>query len=399
MLSINFLGKPRVEYNGKKLEEQLGSKAVVLICLLVLNEKRYMSREKLEGYLWPDSSTDAARYNLRYNLWLIKKNIGPDHKGHKFLHVDSDCCSINKEYEFECDTFEIMSFKHSQNDSLESILKLKQLFRGDLLEGCYFKNCDELNDLIIFERMKYEQRKVKILKSLVDFYEKEESFDNCLEVINEILEIEPYDEEMILKILDIYVKCGKPVAAITYYNNFSKLLTSSLGVSPSNRLRKKYTEIRSALSDSFGINNLKVNMDTFIKSSSNQEYVSYTKIISDYIKNIEYFWIADVVGKIIAVLGPDYMNQLSEKELLDLAYVQSDILNYYGDKFELVKDYGRDTMSVCIINAFIKLLRIICSKQELTIIIQNSIDMDDISLNVLKYLKRLKIEGLKLVEE
>jgi len=399
MLSINFLGKPRVEYNGKKLEEQLGSKAVVLICLLVLNEKRYMSREKLEGYLWPDSSTDAARYNLRYNLWLIKKNIGPDHKGHKFLHVDSDCCSINKEYEFECDTFEIMSFKHSQNDSLESILKLKQLFRGDLLEGCYFKNCDELNDLIIFERMKYEQRKVKILKSLVDFYEKEESFDNCLEVINEILEIEPYDEEMILKILDIYVKCGKPVAAITYYNNFSKLLTSSLGVSPSNRLRKKYTEIRSALSDSFGINNLKVNMDTLIKSSSNQEYVSYTKIISDCIKNIEYFWIADVVGKIIAVLGPDYMNQLSEKELLDLAYVQSDILNYYGDKFELVKDYGRDTMSVCIINAFIKLLRIICSKQELTIIIQNSIDMDDISLNVLKYLKRLKIEGLKLVEE
>jgi len=399
MLSINFLGKPRVEYDGKKLEEQLGSKAVVLICLLVLNEKRYMSREKLEGYLWPDSSTDAARYNLRYNLWLIKKNIGPDHKGHKFLHVDSDCCSINKEYEFECDTFEIMSFKHSQNDSLESILKLKQLFRGDLLEGCYFKNCDELNDLIIFERMKYEQRKVKILKSLVDFYEKEESFDNCLEVINEILEIEPYDEEMILKILDIYVKCGKPVAAITYYNNFSKLLTSSLGVSPSNRLRKKYTEIRSALSDSFGINNLKVNMDTFIKGSGNQEYVSYTKIISDCIKNIEYFWIADVVGKIIAALGPDYMNQLSEKELLDLAYVQSDILNYYGDKFELVKDYGRDTMSVCIINAFIKLLRIICSKQELTIIIQNSIDMDDTSLNVLKYLKRIKIEGLKLIEE
>lgn len=399
MLSINFLGKSRVEYNGKKLEEQLGSKAVVLICLLILNEKRYMSREKLEGYLWPDSSTDAARYNLRYNLWLIKKNIGPDNNGNQFLHVDSDCCSINKEYEFECDTFDIMSFKHSQNDSLESILKLKQLFRGDLLEGFYFKKCDELNDLIIFERMKYEQRKVKILKSLVDFYEEEGDYDNCLEIINEILEIEPYDEEMVLKTLDIFVKCGKPVAAITYYNNFSKLLTSSLGVSPSNRLRKKYEEIRSALSDSLGINNLKVNMGTFMKDSSKQEYASYTKIISDCIKNIEYFWIADVVGKIIAALGPDYMNQLSEKELLDLAYVQSDILNYCGDKFELIKDYGRDTMSVCIINAFIKLLRIICSRQELTIIIQNSIDMDDTSLNVLKYLKRIKIEGLKLIEE
>ena len=398
MLSINFLGKPRVEYNGKKLEEQLGSKTVVLICLLVLNEKRYMSREKLEGYLWPDSSTDAARYNLRYNLWLIKKNIGTDHKGHKFLHVDSDCCSINKEYEFECDTFEIMSFKHSQNDSLESFLKLKQLFRGDLLEGCYFKNCDELNDLIIFERMKYEQRKVKILKSLVDYYEKEESFDNCLEVINEILEIEPYDEEMILKILDIYVKCGKPVAAITYYNNFSKLLTSSLGISPSNQLRKKYEEIRSVLSDSIDNNSSKANMDTFMKDISKQENVSVIEIISDCIKNVDYFWISDVVGKIIAAVGTDYLNQLSEKELLDLAYIQCDILYYCDDKFEHIKDYGRDTMSVCIINAFIKLLRIVCSKQELTIIILNNTDMDDTSLNVLKYLKRIKIEGLKLIE-
>ena len=91
--------------------------------------------------------------------------------------------------------------------------------------------------------------------------------------------------------------------------------------------------------------------------------------------------------------------QLSEKELLDLAYIQCDILYYCDDKFEHIKDYGRDTMSVCIINAFVKLLRIICSKQELTIIILNNTDMDDTSLNVLKYLKRIKIEGLKLVEE
>lgn len=397
MLSISFLGKSRIEYNGRRLEDQLGSKAVVLICLLVLNEKRYMSREKLEGYLWPDSNTEAARYNLRYNLWLIKKNIGPDDNKHPFLYVDNDCCAINKDYEFECDIFDIIKFKPGQNDSIESILKLKQLFRGDLLEGCYFKKCDELNDLIIFERMKFERRKVKILKQLSEFYKNEDNYDNCLEAINEILEIEPYDEEMVLKILDIYVKCGKPVAAITYYNNFSKLLTSSLGVSPSNKLRNKYKEIRSTLSDSYSTNDM--DMNVCAKDVLKQKNYSDVKIVSDCIKNIEYFWISDVVGKIAGYMGSDYISQLNEKELSGLAYIQSDILYYYDKEIDLAQEYKRETMGVCIINAFIKLLNIVCDKHRLTIIILNSSDMDDISYNVLKYLRRIQIEDLNLVED
>ena len=31
------------------------------------------AREKLAAYLWPDSAASAAKYNLRYTLWQIKK--------------------------------------------------------------------------------------------------------------------------------------------------------------------------------------------------------------------------------------------------------------------------------------------------------------------------------------
>jgi DNA-binding SARP family transcriptional activator len=46
MLNLRFLGKSKIEYNGKNIEDQLGNKAIALICLLVLNERRYLSREK-----------------------------------------------------------------------------------------------------------------------------------------------------------------------------------------------------------------------------------------------------------------------------------------------------------------------------------------------------------------
>ncbi len=396
MLIINFLGKADVEYNGKKLDDQLGGKAIALICLLVLNEKRYISREKLEGYLWPDSSTEAARYNLRYNLWLIKKNIGKDENNNLFLNIDNVCCSINKSYMFECDIFNIMKFRHKEQNTIEDILKLKQLFRGDLLEGCYFKNCDELNELIIFERMRYEQWKAKILKNLVELYEREEGYDNCLDIIDEILEIEPYDEEMVLKVLDIYQKCGKSVAAITYYNNFSKMLTGSLGISPSNKLRKKYKQIRATLSD----NENNINMPGLsVRKTDEHDVKAEIRIVSDCIKNIQYFWIADVIGKLAALEKGNCIKKLSDKELLDLAYIQSDILNYFDKEVSALKDYGKDIMNVRIVNAFIKLLNLICSEHCLTIIILNIGDMDDTSLNILKYLKRIQIESLCIIEE
>lgn len=396
MLNIYFLGKSRFEYDGIEFGDKLGNKTIALICLLVLNEKRYLSREKIIGYLWPDSNAEAAKYNLRYNLWLIKKNIEPDKNGQQFLCVDNDCCSINKDYEFKCDIFDILNFKPSSSDTINRMLKLKQLFRGDLLEGCYFNKCDELNELIIFERINFEQRKVKVLKRLVELYENENNYDSCIEIINEILEIEPYDEEMVLKILDIYIKCGKQVAAITYYNNFSNLLAGSLGISPSYELRNKYKEIRLTLSD---CNDDLSSEDKHSRVSDKKNIHSEIKILSDCIKNIDYFWMSNVVGEITTAVDKSHINKLSKREILDLGYIQSDILNCLDEELDFYTEYKREVTGVNIVNAFIKLLTQVSHKQSITIVILNSEDMDEVSSNVLKYLVRNKIDGLNLIEE
>lgn len=408
MLNICFLGKSRFEWDGKAIEEQLGAKAFALICLLVLNKNRYLSRDKIIGYLWPDSNEEAARYNLRYNLWLIKKHIGTDQQGNAFLHIDKECCGINREFDFTCDILDIMKFKPSEEDSIDSILKLKQLFRGDFLEGCYFNKCDEFNELIIFERINFEQRKVKILKRLVELYEKENNFEICLETINEILEIEPYDEEMVLKVLNIYLRCGKRVAAITYYNQFSNQLAGNLGIAPSDELRNKYNEIRLNLSDSkvdtedectkrhpqqgHSLNTLDSN-----NLDSKKNGISI-KIVSDCIKNITFFWMSDVIDKMMKIIDLDYIQQLSEQEILSLGCIQANLLSICGDISESYS-CNASIRDVSIVNAFIKLLTIVCRNHKLTILILNSQDLDAISVNVVQYLKRIQIEGLELIED
>lgn len=383
MLSIRFLGKVKIEYNGKNVEEKLGSKAIALICLLALNRKRYVSREKLEGYLWPDSDMEAARYNLRYNLWLIKKNVGKDENNKEFLYVDNECCAINSDYLCQCDIIDIMDFETSPEDTIQKVMDLKLLFRGDLLEGYYFKNCDEFNDLIIFERMKFDQHKIRILKRLVELYERKNNHEDCLLVIDEILEMEPFDEDMVLKVLDTYVELGKPVAAVAYYNDFSDVLANGLGVFPSEKLRSKYADIRASLS----------------KEHHRHMESKEISITSYCIKNVKFFWMSDVVGKIIDITDFHCIDQLNKKEIYDLGHIQGDILNHIDQQKNMEFTYKQETMDVGIINAFIRLINCVVNEYHINITILNSSEMDSTSASVLEYIKQIKIKGLKLIEK
>ena len=289
-----------------------------------------------------------------------------------------------------------MKFKPSDDDTIEGILKLKKLFRGDLLEGCYFNKCDEFNDFIIYERINFEQRKVKILKRLVELYENYNRYDECIEAINEILETEPYDEDMVIKLLDFYAKSGKRVAAITYFNNFSNRLACSLGIPPSNELRNKYNEIRLSMSDCRSEADIGYDhkLDAKYKQRCNE-----IKIISNCMKNIDYFWIADVVGKIADIADEDTINNLNLKELLDLGHIQSKMLKFVHELLDHEGEHKREVMSVCIINAFVKLIECFCRMHSVTIVILNSRHLDEISTNVLEYLKRIDIQGLSFIEE
>ena len=234
MLKLYFLGKANFEYKGEDITERLGNKTIALVCLLILNQNKYLSREKLITYLWPDSNEDAAKYNI----WMIKKNIGTDENGEEFLYVDKERCGINEKYIFYCDILQIMKFKPGREDSIEGLLALRASFAGDFMEGCYFNNCNDFNEIIIFERTHFEDQRVKILKRLTELYEEEGDTEKCEEVLKEILDIEPYDEDMALMMIRLYVRSGKRSKAIIYYNTFRNRLAGGLGIEPSEKLRK-----------------------------------------------------------------------------------------------------------------------------------------------------------------
>lgn len=375
MLNLYFLGKTRIEYNGKSISDNFRNKTIALICLLVLNHHKYLSREKILDYLWPDSSEEAAKNNLRYNLWLIKKSIGPNPDGEEFLIVNKEYCGINKKYIFQCDILEIMNFKFQQTESIENLLRLKRMFTGEFFEGYYYNNCEDFNEIIIFQRTRFENYKVQILKKLEIMYEEKNSIEECLNTIKEILDIEPYDEDSAAKILDLYLNTGNRSSGIVFYNSFRDRLVNRLGIQPSDKLRRKYEELKKSEEKVLQLKDFKErNLHTIC------------------VKDIPYFWMSDVVGKLFEQEDLDCTNRINENMLWALGYIQPAILK---------KSYSftnEEIPSVQIVNAFIKLMQDVCKDFTLSITIQSLEAMDAISAGALQYLKYSNINALRITE-
>ena len=65
MLEINFLSKNKLILDGNSIDKKVGNKGIVLLGLLMISERKSLSKEKVIDILWPDSAEEAARYNLR----------------------------------------------------------------------------------------------------------------------------------------------------------------------------------------------------------------------------------------------------------------------------------------------------------------------------------------------
>jgi DNA-binding SARP family transcriptional activator len=380
-----MLGKVNITYKGQSIDDKLSSKLVALICLLVLNMNRDVSKEKIASYLWPDSDNDAAKYNLRYNLWMIKKLIPQDSNGAHLIISGKDYCRINEKYHFNCDKSLLDQFNTRRNKNVEELTRLKELFKGDFLEGLYLKNCNEFNEMILFERVVCQNKQVEILKELANLYEIKEQYEDGLQILNEMVAIEPYNEAFAYRVIDIYVKLGNRAAAISYYKNFESTLRRNLNISPDHDLKLLYASL----------------LDSAICMKN--EYRDKTRarnkkiqITSRCLQDVEYFWVADVINEIMKKADKKYMLRLDKKYVLDLSFIQNELLLDYEKYVSPEHESIAYVPSVRIINAFCKFLHYASEIYDIDIKVLNIEAIDTISLNILKHIEQSKIENLSI---
>ncbi len=162
MLEVRLLGQFDVRRNGTPLAIP-SRPAQSLLAYLLLNAGTTHRREKLAGLLWPDSSEENARSNLRKELWRLRKALaagGPSEQA--FILADDISIAFNPSSDYWLD-ISTLDCGASQQATTDDLVKLLAHYRGELLPGFY-------DDWAVLERERlqavFEQEVQRLLECL-----------------------------------------------------------------------------------------------------------------------------------------------------------------------------------------------------------------------------------------
>jgi len=162
MLQIRLLGQFDVRLDGKRvvIPSRVGQS---LLAYLALTAGTAHRREKLAGTLWPETTDENARKNLRQELWRIRKAISTRHitPANDYLLADEFTLTFNREADYWLD---VAILEKAETD-LQSLTTSLSVYQSELLPGFY-------DDWIIFERERiktvFEAKMEQLVEKLVE---------------------------------------------------------------------------------------------------------------------------------------------------------------------------------------------------------------------------------------
>lgn len=310
-LIINLLGNVEIYYDVKLINKKLSDKSIGILAVLLCNKYKKVNREKLSYMFWPDCF-ETSSYNLRYNLWSIKKIIPNDENNQEFIISDNKYCYINPEYKFISDvTFlDNISFDENIND-IKTLENVKKLFRGEFLEDFYFKECDDFNDWIFSQRSIFQNMRIKTLNTLLNIYLNIENYHESNNILEEILSINPYDEESHYKLMNLLIKNNESNLAILHYKKYETTLRQDLNIFPQKKIKDLYLSL---------IDNKNIETVNFIAKKDDNDIVLRINEYADL--SIDYFVISDLLEKLSTNIKKNILRSIPKIYLEDACLIQ-----------------------------------------------------------------------------
>lgn len=225
-----LLGQPRVLRGGQPVALST-AKAIALLAYLALTGAP-QRREHILALLWPESSAEAARKNLRNTLWTIRTTLGPD-----MLHAD-DRLALSAEVAIDVRRFEQEIAARaglgsaSDPDERERLETALARYQGQLLDGLTLADAPEFELWLSGERERLSQLYTRALQTLVDLQRRAGQWPQMLGTARRALAHDPLQEPLYRALMEAHARLGQRPEALRQYETLRALLDQELGVAP-----------------------------------------------------------------------------------------------------------------------------------------------------------------------
>ena len=220
-LRLHLLGAPYVEKDDARIE-LTSSKAVALLAYLSV-AGHPIHRERILMLLWPESTDESGRKNLRNTLWSIRRALEED-----AIVGDGDQLRANESIWSDVQVLQRLDEATSEtSDKL-----LDTLISGVLLEGFNLNDAPDFELWLTGERERIGQMYLRAIARQLERHRGNATWEEGIATAHKALTYDYLQEPVHRYLMETYARIGKRTDALRQYELLSKALLDELGVEP-----------------------------------------------------------------------------------------------------------------------------------------------------------------------
>ena len=225
-VELRLLGKvsARVEPGREAAAVLTQPKRVALLGYLAAAGPRgFHRRDAILALFWPEADQEHARTSLRKSVHFLRQQLGPDiivSRGDEEIGLDLDRCW--------CD---VVTFEESVEAGWWE--RASELYQGDLLPGLHLSDVPEFERWLEETRIRLRAQAVRAAWKLSERECAQNRVSGGVQWARRAIELAPYDEDGIRRLLGLLLEAGDRVGAVLAYEQFAQRLSADLELQPS----------------------------------------------------------------------------------------------------------------------------------------------------------------------
>ena len=242
---VSMLGTMWITWNGQSITEKdsRSRKTWLLLAYLIHERSRHIKQQEIIRLLWdekeeqtnPQGSLKTALHRLRSMLNKLNESAG-----HQLILRQDSSYAWNPQYELEYDVeiFETLYRETiaAQEDDirLAHCLQAVRLYQGDYLPLL------SQEPWVQQISAKYHAMYLELVKTAVSILESRSQIRDVVEICQQALKIEPFDEDLFESLLRGLLETDQCEAAAEAYEQLNSQLLATFGTMPSENIRNLY---------------------------------------------------------------------------------------------------------------------------------------------------------------
>lgn len=220
-MRLHLLGTPSIDRDGELLRGSVTQRhRLALLSLLSHAGARGMSRERLLGYLWPESPEERGRRLLSESVYVLRRTLGAE-----LISSDADVLTLSATAMW----VDVVEFEGALARGERE--RAVELYGGAFLDGFYLEGTVELERWVEGERSRLSGSYLQALLGLAREAAARGELDSVVGWLRRAAVHEPTNSGIAKELMRALVASGDPAGAIQHARIHEQILADELGLS------------------------------------------------------------------------------------------------------------------------------------------------------------------------